>query len=152
MRKVIFLLISFLVLPSYHGYANSIFMAKTPEVSIAKVEFVDWLENDLRLNITFAVDNQNDIDAEIKAIRYEMLVMGRLISKDYRDLTAVIEANKISYLAMPISINAIQLFSAVPDALLSNQISYSVSGAVAIKDLIIQIPFSKDGRIPLLVE
>lgn len=130
-------------------YASNLLMAKPPEVTVNAIELLRWVERDLYVNMYFGVDNANDQDIPIKAVRYDMQVMGQTVAKDYRDLAVVLKANSLTEIKMPVKLDMMQLFSVMPDALLTNQFSYIVTGAVAVEGLILQLPFEKRGDLTL---
>ena len=88
-----------------------------PEVEVSQIEFVRWVEKDLFLNVSFTVKNTNDSDVNIKAIRYEMSVMGRSVAKDYHEQKIFLKANAVSTVTLPLKVDTVRLFSAMPDLL-----------------------------------
>ncbi len=130
-------------------HANALLTAQAPEVNVTQIEFLRWVEKDLFLNMTFSVKNDNDSDFRIKAVRYDMSIMGRTVAEDYRDQKIELKAHTVTSVTMPIKVDMIRFFSAVPDALLMNQLDYLLTGAVVVEDLILHIPFERKGTIPL---
>ena len=149
-RILLFFIFSLLV--SYftaHAQANSLLTMKVPDVKVAQIEFVRLVEKDLFLNVTFKVNNTNDSQINIKAIRYEMLILGRLVAEDYRDQNITLNANTISTVVLPVTLDVVRLFAVMPEALLLNQLDYLLTGAVVVEDLILHIPFETKGLLPL---
>ncbi|MGH1440737.1 MAG: LEA type 2 family protein [Cellvibrionaceae bacterium] len=144
-----FLLLLLLSLISNISQANNLFTMTAPEVEVSQVEFLRWVEKDLFLNVSFSVTNQNDSDVNIKAIRYEMLVMGRSITKDYHEQKIFLGANTISEIVLPITIDMMRLFSVMPEALLANKVEYVLTGAVVVEGLVLHLPFEQKGSLPL---
>lgn len=132
-----------------HAQANSLLTMKVPDVKVTQIEFVRLVEKDLFLNVTFKVNNTNDSHINIKAIRYEMFILGRLVAEDYRDQNITLNANAISTVVLPVTLDILRLFEVMPEALILNQLDYLLTGAVVVEDLIIHIPFETKGVLPL---
>ena len=143
---------AFFIFFSGISQANSLFTMVAPEVEVSQIEFIRWAEKDLFLNVTFKVKNANASDVNIKAIRYEMSILGRSVSKDYRDQKIFLKANTISTVALPVTVDMVRLFAAMPEALLLNQLDYLLTGAVVVDGLILHLPFEKKGALPLFTQ
>ena len=149
-RILLFFIFSLLVFYfTAHAQANSLLTMKVPDVKVGQIEFVRLVEKDLFLNVTFKVNNTNDSQINIKAIRYEMLILGRLIAEDYRDQNIILNANTISTVVLPVTLDVVRLFAVMPEALVLNQLDYLLTGAVVVEDLIIHVPFEAKGVTPL---
>ncbi len=146
-RSVYLSVLIFLLSPN--AYSNSLLTAIPPTVEISEIEIIDWVENNLNLNATFAVDNKNSFDVNIKAIRYDMTVIGTSIAKDYWSQDVVLKANTNNSVTMPVAVNMLNVFSIMPEVLLQSQIQYALTGAVAVKDFPLHIPFEHKGVLTL---
>ncbi|MFT6388940.1 MAG: LEA14-like dessication related protein [Cellvibrionaceae bacterium] len=152
-RILIFLSISFCgIFSSFFSYANSFLTMTEPEVEVTQLEFVGWVEKNLFLNVTFKVKNTNDNDVSINAIRYEMLILGRSVAKDYRDQKIFLKANTHSTVVLPVTLDMVRLFAVIPEALLVNQLDYLFTGAVVVEGLLLHLPFEKKGVLPLFTQ
>jgi len=129
--------------------ANNLFTMTPPEVEVSEVEFLRWLEKDLFLNVSFSVKNKNNSDVNIKAIRYDMLIMGRSVAKDYHEQKIFLGANTVSTVVLPVKLDMMRLVSAMPEALLANKVEYLLTGAVVIEGLVLHLPFEQKGILPL---
>jgi LEA14-like dessication related protein len=147
-RILLFFIFSLLVF-YFTAQANSLLTMKVPDVKVGQIEFVRLVEKDLFLNVTFKVNNTNDSQINIKAIRYEMLILGRLIAEDYRDQNIILNANTISTVVLPVTLDVVRLFAVMPEALVLNQLDYLLTGAVVVEDLVIHVPFEAKGVMPL---
>jgi LEA14-like dessication related protein len=147
-RILLFFIFSLLVF-YFTAHAHSLLTMKVPNVKVGQIEFVRLVEKDFFLNVTFKVNNTNDSQINIKAIRYEMLILGRLIAEDYRDQNIILNANTISTVVLPVTLDVVRLFAVMPEALVLNQLDYLLTGAVVVEDLIIHVPFEAKGVMPL---
>jgi LEA14-like dessication related protein len=147
-RILLFFIFSLLVF-YFTAQANSLLTMKVPDVKVGQIEFVRLVEKDLFLNVTFKVNNTNDSQINIKAIRYEMLILGRLIAEYYRDQNIILNANTISTVVLPVTLDVVRLFAVMPEALVLNQLDYLLAGAVVVEDLVIHVPFEAKGVMPL---
>ncbi len=139
-------LLSILIcLISPNAFSSSLLTAIPPTVEISEIEIVDWVENNLNLNATFNVSNKNAFDVNIKAIRYDMTVIGTSIAKDYWSQDVVLKANTNSAVTMPVAVNMLNVFAVMPEVLLQSQVQYALTGAVAVKDMPLHIPFEHKG-------
>lgn len=145
--SVLFLLL--LTVFSSFTQANNLFTMTPPEVEVSEVEFLRWVEKDLFLNVSFSVENKNNSDVNIKAIRYDMLIMGRSVAKDYHEQKIFLGANTLSTVVLPVKLDMMRLVSAMPEALLANKVEYLLTGAVVIEGLVLHLPFEQKGTLPL---
>lgn len=149
-RRVTFFTFSLFVFYfTAHSQANSLLTMKAPEVNVTQIELIRLVEKNLFLNVTFKVNNTNKSQINIEAIRYEMLILGHLVAEDYRDQNIILNANTISTVVLPVTLDIVRLFSVMPEALILNQLDYLLTGAVVVEDLIIHIPFERKGVLPL---
>jgi LEA14-like dessication related protein len=134
---------------SANTQANSLLTMKAPDVNVTQIELIRLVEKDLFLNVTFRVKNTNNSKINIKAIRYEMFILGRVVAEDYRDQNIILNANSISTVVLPVTVDIVRLLSAMPEALILNQLDYLLTGAVVVENLIIHIPFERKGVLPI---
>jgi len=109
--------------------ANALLTMTPPKVEISKVEFVRLEEKNLELNVSFVVKNTNSNDININAIRYEMLVSGKSVAKDYHEQKIFLNANSLTTVVLPVSLDVMRLFSIVPEALVVNQLEFDITFA-----------------------
>lgn len=149
MKAISFFILFSLLSISVASYSSALLTASPPTVTISQIEFVRWLEKDLFLNITFAIDNPNNEAVNIKAVRYKMLIMNRQVAKDYREQEIRLNAKASTQVTIPLKLDMLTLFAAMPEALLTNQLEYLLQGAVVVEGLVLHLPFEKRGVLPL---
>jgi LEA14-like dessication related protein len=125
---------------------------KAPDVNVSQIEIIRLVEKNLFLNVTFKVKNTNNSQINIKAIRYEMFILGQVVAEDYRDQNIILNANTITSVVLPVTLDVVRLFSVMPEALILNKVDYLLTGAVVVKDLKIHIPFERKGVLPLFTQ
>lgn len=140
-----FLLVSLIFVGS--GCSTVALLKDPPKVKLKNVRLKQTDFEIAILDVILEVDNKNPVSATVRRLNYNLSVNDKELAAGIFDQKVELAANKITEVAIPISVKLEDIVSSAFALLQNKGAPYRAKGSVAVG--IFEIPFDETGKIDL---
>ncbi len=129
------------------GCSTIALLKDPPKVKLKNVRLKDTDFKTAILDVILEVDNKNPVAATVKKLTYSLSVNEKELAAGIFDQVVELPANKVTQVAIPISVKLEDIVSSAFALLQNKGAPYRAKGSVAVG--IFEIPFDETGKIEL---